>query len=47
LSSHPTLMLVSEIAVLGASVEASRRADELARAVARALERIVIEKKRG
>jgi hypothetical protein len=47
MSHHPSLMLVSEIAPLGSSVEASRRADELVRAVGHALERIVLSKKRG
>jgi len=47
MSGHPSLMLVSEVAPLGSSVDASRRADELSRAVGRALERIVISKKRG
>jgi hypothetical protein len=46
-SGHPTLVLVSEIAKLGPSVEATARADELARAVGKALERIVMNKKRG
>jgi hypothetical protein len=46
-SGHPTLVLVSEIARLGPSVEATGRADELARAVGKALERIVMSKKRG
>jgi hypothetical protein len=47
MSKHPSLMLVSEIGVLGPSVEATRRADEIARAVGHALERIVLSKKRG
>jgi len=47
LSGHPSLMLVSEVAPLGSSVDATRRADELSRAVGRALERIVISRKRG
>jgi hypothetical protein len=46
-SGHPTLVLVSQIAKLGPSVEATGRADELARAVGKALERIVLSKKRG
>jgi hypothetical protein len=46
-SGHPTLVLVSEIAKLGPSMEATTRADELGRAVGRALERIVLSKKRG
>jgi hypothetical protein len=46
-SGHPTLVLVSQIAKLGPSVEATARADELARAVGKALERIVLSKKRG
>jgi hypothetical protein len=46
-SGHPTLVLVSEIAKLGPSVEATARADELSRAVGKALERIVLSKKRG
>jgi len=47
MSGHPSLMIVSEVAPLGSSVDASRRADELSRAVGRALERIVLSKKRG
>jgi hypothetical protein len=46
-SGHPTLVLVSEIEKLGPSVEATGRADELSRAVGKALERIVMSKKRG
>jgi hypothetical protein len=46
-SGHPTLVLVSQIAKLGPSVEATARADELARAVGKALERIVLNKKRS
>jgi hypothetical protein len=46
-SGHPTLVLVSEIAKLGPSMEATARADTLGRAVGRALERIVFLKKRG
>jgi len=47
LSGHPSLILVSELAPLGPSLDATRRADDLSRAVGRALERIVISKKRG
>jgi hypothetical protein len=46
-SGHPTLVLVSEIAKLGPSLAATARADYLARAVGKALERIVLCKKRG
>jgi hypothetical protein len=46
-SGHPTLVLVSQLAKLGPSVSATGRADTLARAVGRALERIVMSKKRG
>lgn len=46
-SGHPTLVLVSQIEKLGPSVEATGRADQLARAVGTALERIVLSKKRG
>jgi len=46
-SGHPSLVVVSEIARLGASVDATRRADQLALASARALERIVVSRKRG
>jgi hypothetical protein len=45
-SGHPTLVLVSEIAKLGPSMQATARADELGRAVGKALERIVLSKKR-
>ncbi len=46
-SGHASLIVASEISPLGASVEATRRADQLAVVSAHALERIVVTKKRG
>jgi hypothetical protein len=47
-SSRPSLVvLIALTRALGGSVEATRRADELCRAAGRALESIVVSKKRG
>lgn len=45
-SGRPSLVLISEIAALGGSVEATRRADELAYVAGEALTRILLSKKR-
>ena len=45
-SGRSSLVLVSEISALGGSVDATRRADELARVAGEALTRILLSKKR-
>lgn len=44
-SGRPTLILLSELAALGSTVDATRRADDLAKAAGNALTRIVRSKK--
>ena len=46
-SGHPTLVVVCDPSVLGASLDATRRIDALAAVAGQALERIVLRRKRG
>jgi hypothetical protein len=46
-SGRPTLILLSELAALGLTVDATRRADDLAKAAGNALTRIVQNRKRA
>jgi hypothetical protein len=46
-SEHPTLVVIADPALLGGSLEATRRIDALAEAAGQALERILLQRKRG
>ncbi len=46
-SGHPTLVVICDPSVLGASLDATRRIDALAAVAGQALERILLRRKRG